>query len=330
MHRIRLAFAAALVLAAFEAAAAIPAEGLSGLPIQSCLGELRRLSDIEGHSDSHNFDLNKRCPDLAKQLAASLHDEDAGSIEIDATSIQGLQDLESFAAGFHHRPLAAEKISLDFDGLEALLADVLVEESSEDGLWEQFLHWLKQYARDDESVEFRRLLEWLEGLDAPPWLGDVILSTSMVLIIVLALIVIGNEVWLSRLWRRIRLKRRIQAHAGTATQARKARAKSVDDLRDLPARQLAAAMLEVVITALAERGWLSSGSSRTNGELIRQIGQRRNDLADSFTRLVNGIERIIYGDRSPDDETRQGLIDTAAELVERARSAPTATSASAR
>ena len=91
MHRFRLAFAGALVFAAFEVGAAIPGEGLAALPIQSCLGELHRLSDAEGHSESHNFDLNKRCPDLARQLAASLRDGDAGSIEIDATSIQGLR-----------------------------------------------------------------------------------------------------------------------------------------------------------------------------------------------------------------------------------------------
>lgn len=330
MHRFRLAFAGALVFAAFEVGAAIPGEGLAGLPIQSCLGELHRLSDAEGHSESHNFDLNKRCPDLARQLAASLRDGDAGSIEIDATSIQGLRDLASFAAGFHHRPPSAKKLSLDFDGLEALLAEVLVEESTEPGFWEQFLHWFKQYARDDESVEFRRLFEWLEGLDPPPWLGDAIVNTSVVLIVLLALAVVGNELWLSGLWRRIRFKRRIQAQAGTAHPARKLRPKSLDELRHLPARQLAAAMLEVVTTELAERGWLSSGSSRTNGELVRQIGQRQHDLAASFTRLVNGIERIIYGDRSLDDETRQGLIATASELVKRARSAPTATSASAR
>ena len=94
---------------------------------------------------------------------------------------------------------------------------------------------------------------------------------------------------------------------------------SLDELRGLPPRQLAAAVLEIVTTALADRGWLSASSSLTNGELVRQIGQRHSDLAGSFASLVNAIENVIYGDRLPDDAARQRLVLTAAELIARTR-----------
>lgn len=321
-----LALAGALAFAASGAGASVPRSGLPGDLIRSCLTELRELSHAEGHSGAHNFDLNKRCPQLVEQLALSLDVGEIGSVEIDATSIEGLRDLQSFAAGFDRQPASPEKFSPDFDGLDALLTDVLVEERISDSLWERFLRWLEQYGKDSESAELKRFLDWLEELDAPPWLADVILKTSVVLIVLLALMVIGNELRLAGVLHRLRRPRKLKAPAGTPEAPPKSRVMSLNQLRGLPPRQLAAAVLEIVTVTLANRGWLSSNSSLTNGELVRQIGQRQGGLAGSFTSLVNGIEKIIYGDRLPDDEARQRLLVTAGELIERARDGSTAAS----
>ena len=319
-----LAFAGALALAASEAGASVTPGGLPGDLIRACLAELGELSDAEGHSDSREFDLSKRCPRLAEQLASWLNVGDIGSVDIDATSVEGLRDLQSFAAGFDRRLESAERFSLDFDRLDALLADVLlVEERTDDSLWERFRRWLQQYAKGGESPGLDRLLQWLEELEAPPWLGDVILKASVVLIVLLALMIIGNEFRLAGVLRRLRRPREPQALAGTPASVPKSRALSLDELRGLPPRQLAAAVMEIVTAALADRGWLSASSSLTNGELVRQIGQRQSSLAGSFTSLVNAIENVIYGDRLPDDEARQRLLVTAAELVERTRGGPT-------
>jgi len=319
MHLSHLALAAALVFAAFEVGASVPRDGLPGDLIHSCLAELRELSDAAGHSSTHNFDLDERCPQLAKRLALSSDAGVPGFVEIDATSIEGLRDLQSFAAGFDREPASSEKFSLDFDGVDALLAEVLVEETIDDSLWEQFLRWLEQYVKDGESANLNRFIDWLEGLDAPPWLGEVILKSSLVLIVLLAVLVVGNEFRVAGVLRRIRRPRKRQASAGAPAAAPKPRETSLEELRGLPPRQLAARALEIVTAAFAERGWLSSSSSFTNGELARQIGERKRDLARPFTRLVTGIEKIIYGDRLPDEGSRQRLIDSAGELIESAR-----------
>ena len=330
MHLSHLALAAALVLAVSEVGASAPRDSLPGDLIHSCLAELRALSDGAGYPNSHGFDLDERCPKLAKRLVAS---RDAGAVafvEVDAMSIEGLRDLQSFAAGFHREPASSESFSLDFDGVDALLADVLVEEAIDDDLWEQFLRWLEEYLKDGESVDLKRFVDWLEDLDAPPWLGEVILKSSLVLIVLLAVVVIGNEFRVAGVLRRIRRPQQRQASAGAPVAARKPRQKSLEELRGLPPRQLAATVLEIVTAAFAERGWLSSGSSFTNGELTRQIGERNADLARPFTRLVTGIEKIIYGDRLPDEDGRQRLIDSAGELIESARVGKSAVPGSAR
>ena len=330
MHLSHLALAAALVFAVSGVAASGSRDGLPGDQIRSCLAELRELSDAAGHSSSHNFDLDERCPQLAKRLASS---SDSGAfwfVDIDATSIEGLRDLQSFAAGFDREPASSEKFSLDFDRVDALLADVLVEETIDDSLWEQFLRWLEQYVKDGESANLDRFVEWLEDLDAPPWLGEVILNSSLALILLLAVLVIGNEFRLAGVLHGIRRPRKRQASAGAPAAAPKPRATSLEELRGLPARQMAATILQIVTAAFAERGWLSSSSSVTNGELARQIGERKRDLARPFMRLVIGIEKIIYGDRLPDEDTRQRLIDSAGELIESAGGGVSAVSGSTR
>lgn len=319
MRPSHLVFAAFFAIAAFEVDASLTGRDLPVTAIQSCLSDLRRISDAEGHSESHNFNLEKRCPELVKTLAQSLREEDVGVIEIDAVSIEGLHDLASFAAGFNRRPETAGNFNLDFNGLDALLGDVLIENEVDDSVWDRFLRWLEQYVKDDESSEFKRFLDWLDGLDAPPWLGDIIVNTSVVLIVLLALIVVGNELRLSGMLRRPRRKHGAPDRVVSPESSRKPRPKSLDQLRQLPPRELAAAILEIVTAAFAERGWLSSSSSLTNGELVRQIGQRQDSVARSFSSLISGIERIIYGDRSADDETRQRLIDSAGALIEQAR-----------
>ena len=330
MHLSHLALAAALVFTASEVGASVSRDGLPGGLIRSCLAELRELADAAGHSSSHNFDLDERCPQLAERLSSPSDAGVSGFVEIDATSIEGLRDLQSFAAGFDREPASSGKFSLDFDRLDTLLADVLVEETIDHSLWEQFLRWLEQYVKDGESADLSRFFDWLEDLDPPPWLGEVILKSSLALIILLAVLVIGNEFRLAGVLRRIRRPRKRQASTGAPAAAPKPRATSLEELRGLPPRQMAATILEIVTAAFAERGWLSSSSSVTNGELARQIGQRKSDLARPFTRLVIGIEKIIYGDRLPDEDTRQRLIDSAGELIESAGGGASAVSGSTR
>lgn len=320
MRLSRLALAGALAFAASGAGASVSPGGLPGDLIRACLTELRAVSKNDGHSEAHNFNLEERCPRLAASLAASPAITDSAALEIRATSIEGLRDLQSYAGGFHRTP-AAGRFSLDHDGLDALIDEVLIVDEIEDSVWNRFLRWLEQYVKDGASPGLERFAKWLKDLDAPPWLGDVLLKGSIVLIVLLAIIVVGNEIRLSGVLRRKWRPRKVETQPTESSPKPRTPITSLDALRGLPPRQLAAGILEFVTTAFVERGWLSSSTSLTNGELVRQIGRRKSSLAGTFTGLVNGIEKIIYGDRLPDDAARQQLLDAATELVEDARSA---------
>ena len=301
------------------AACAAEASGLAGnLPraqIDACLGRLGELTAAEDRPASHAYNLEKHCPELAAGLASSFDVGDRSSLNVEAVSIEGLLDLQAYAAGFDSQQATSVAFSPNYESLDSLLAEILVEERIDDSLFDRLVHWLESYFRDGESPKLEKFFDWLTDLDAPPWLGELILKTSIVLIVLLALMVVGNELRLAGVMRRVRRPRDRQMRGEKAEPVPRARRLSFDELRDLPARRMAAAVLELVTESFAERGWLSSNSSLTNGERVEQMAERHGELAGRFSDIVRAIEEVVYGDRLPGEEARAWLLASAGELI---------------
>jgi hypothetical protein len=223
---------------------------------------------------------------------------DSAALEIGAINVEGLRDLLSYSSGFNRKP-AAERFSPDHGGLGALIDEVLIVAETEDGVWDRFLRWLEQYVRDGASPGLERFAKWLKDIDAPPWLGDVLLKGSIVLIVLLAIIVVGNEIRLSGLLRRKWRPRKAKTEAAAPSPEPRPPIASLDELRGLPTRQLAAGILEYVTAVFAERGWLSSSTSLTNGELVREVSRRKSSLAGPFIGLVIGETRRASNSSTP-------------------------------
>jgi len=319
MSSIRLVVAVLIATAAVESGAYVSPADISRADIQSCIATLRGLPGTGDHPELETFDLRRRCPALARELETLLFEESTPGVDTSAISIEGLRDLAAIVDGFRPTTDASNDFNLDFESLDALLDDVLVEKTSEDSYWDRFLRWLEQHLRDQDSPQLGRFLDWLEGVDAPPWLGEFLIKASTVLIVLLALIVVGNELRLSGMPRRRRRQQskpsRPLADAGTG----KARAVTFDALRGLPPRALAAAIVEIVTAAFAERGWLSRSESLTNGELVRQVQENQSAIGPPFAALLGAIETIVYGDRVPDEESRRRLIASTDALLARTR-----------
>lgn len=324
MYAVHFAIAAVLTFTAFTVDASTTHGDLPKNQIDACLSRLDELSVAQDRSVTYTFDLNAQCPRLATALGSSFDTGDRGSLSIDAVSIEGLRDLRAFAVGFEP-PASGPTFSPDFDGLDALLSELLVEERIDDSLFDRFVHWLERYVKDGEAPKLERFLSWLESLDAPLWLGELILKSSIVLIVLLALMVVGNELRIAGVLRRIRQPRAREVRGATKESVPKRHRHSFHELPHLPPRRLATAALELVTAAFVERGWLSSSSSLTNGELVEQVALRRGDLAERFSEIVNAMEQVIYGDQLPDEKMRQWLVTSVGELVTLASGGPRST-----
>jgi hypothetical protein len=136
--------------------------------------------------------------------------------------------------------------------------------------------------------------------------------------------VIGNELRLSGVLRRYRRAQKMPATGTDFDAVSPAHARSIDEIRGLPPRELAAAALKIVTDAFAARDWVSPSVSLTNGELVRQVGKRQPGLSNAFGALVSAIETVIYGDHTANEEERNHLLESTARLMERARQGPRA------
>lgn len=315
----RLVVAVLLATAAMEAGASVSLSDLSRSTIQSCIAALRDLSRDGERPELEPHDLDKHCPTLARDLKDLTGGEALSDMDIDAVSVEGVRDLAAIVDGFHRSAGASRSVDLDFDGLDALLDDVLIEKTSQIDYWDRFLRWLEEHLRDEDSPRLGQFLDWLEDLDAPPWLGEVLIKTSTVLIVLLALVVVGNELRLSGMPRQRRRGSAKRLRPVASEGAGEARVVRFEELPGLPSRALAAAAAEMVTAAFAERGWLSRSASLTNGELIGQVRERRRAAARPFEDLLDAVESIVYGDRDLDDESRRRLVADAGTLLGDAR-----------
>ncbi|MDX1434112.1 MAG: DUF4129 domain-containing protein [Gammaproteobacteria bacterium] len=276
--------------------------------LRACLASL----DASGEE---SIDLASRCPHAARHVASASHAGLVEGLSGETVGREALRDLialsESFAAPAH----ASAAAGLDFAGLDALLDEVLIEEDTDVGWWERFLQWLKSKLPEDSGADYDWIVDWLEDLDVPEWLTDLIYHGSVVALIVLALFVVANEVRASGILRR-RWRRGRATRAATQEAAAQVAPRGLDELAGLAPRARAAAVLALVVRHLAERGWIAERASLTTGELEREVARTRRALASPFHQLVAVVESVVYGDRDPDPATERALLVNARALLE--------------
>jgi hypothetical protein len=310
-----LALAGAVLLAACgELGAAEPPARVPERLFRHCL-ETLEAADKEDQS----HDLRWHCPDLAARLTPLVARGDLGAFRIEEAGIRGLRDVQAFEGTYAEQLSLPEGVALDHAGLDELLSDVLIDNREEDSWWDRFVRWMQEHLRDSDTGDYRWLADWLDNLKLPDWVGELLLKGSIVLIVLLAILVVGNELRVAGVFRRSWRKRRPDTVDSGEVRAEALRPRSLQELGGLPPKQLAAAALAVVVDALAERDWVTADSSFTNGELVGQLSRRHAVLTEPFARLVRGVERIVYGDRAPESTERSELLGNADAILTQAR-----------
>jgi len=322
MRRVFLALAGPLLLGiGGPAGGAGPFGEYASGDVEACLQALPGSVDEEAGT----HDLSGYCPGLAARIAAAAGAGKLSGVSPSAASRAELRDLGAFAASFERDPALPTGAALDFEGLDALLADVLVEEDDDEGPWRRLLEWLEQRMGDGGSGDFGWLVDFLESISPPVWVWELIYKGLVVLIIVLALVVVGNEARISGLLRGRRHRGRAGGPVERDESPRASGPRTFDELRSLPPRARAGALLTLVVAGLCERGWLSAGPSDTNGELLAQLRRRHASMTAAFGSLVRSVESVVYGDRELDPGEQDHMLATARDILEEsARTTPTA------
>jgi hypothetical protein len=284
--------------------------------LNACIASRSVAEDEEDYQN--RFKLSDHCPNVISALTKipakdlfdkALHDE---------TSLDQLRDIAALFDSYH--ATSKDNQRLDYKGLQGLLASTLVSSPKpKTAWWHQLIEWVREWLKrkltENGNNDVRWLIALLQWLTPSKTIVNLMFKNSIILILVLAIIVIANELRALdlRYWRLRRKTTSLDIEA-TNAQARQANV-SWDEVLRLPPGSQPTALLRFVIGILIERGLLPNNHSLTNRELLKRLHAEDPTKAESFQCLMVHAESTLYGDQSVAQIEVQGLFRTAHALV---------------
>ncbi len=246
--------------------------------------------------------LENTCPELAAQLAAHPM---AGVLarDPDRRGVNDIRGIEKFTAFYRD---AESRSAPGRDALQRALDGLETELEREMSLREQFWAWVARTF----FPEGANLPDWLEGVSVSEEFFVNTFIALLVLIVLLALGLVGNELRYARFRGRRRHASDWSLEAGVAQ-----RPLSWEDLASLPLPQQPGALLTLVLGELAEQGQLQSRVSATHRDLAAQAGSLQQ--GDRLVLLCRAAERSAYGGWNPSSEDVATLKGQAQQLLNR-------------
>ncbi len=292
----------------------VPSPGLAQDPVDRlnrCINS--QFQAGQAAEINRELDLIDSCPDLAGDdgiLRVDSLDQRIGPI----TSLNELLDARRFLRDLQARPperFKADRASLQ----ETLDALELEEQTSALGLWEEFLAWLTELLETEGEDDWGWLTDFLESLSVPGWVGKLIYYGSIAVILILAALIVINELralgaarWLP--------KRRIETQAASGERPHGPVASlQWSDIQRLPLSQQPSAIVRLLIHTLIAQGIVPDNMSYTNYEFLRLLRTHDPERARGFGAVVAKAEPALYGSGVLQPEEAQSLARTAARIA---------------
>ena len=281
-------------LGAPSALAVADAAAEVGRRLERCLGALD--ASVEPLPPYRRLILEEVCPGLARAVA-ELPEADSLSPPLDQqTTPNQLQDLRALLVAYRSPPASVERF--DFAGLPELLARTLaVEPTPPVSWWQRFKDWVAKKLRGSSPSDFRWLTEFLESLDPPDWLADLVLRASIAVVLLLALAVVVNELRAANLSSWLQRRSRAQRTSHMAVTNGPA-GLTWKDVASLPPGQQSAALLWLVLQELIGRGLLPDDLSLTNREMLARLGTAARVHEAPFAELAAAADAVLFGNRA--------------------------------
>lgn len=274
-----------------------------------------RFDEERAPSINQSFQLSQACPllktALSKQGSALPMQEDIG----DDTSLNQLMDLQSLLRASKAAVPATTKF--DFPGLKPLLASTLIAgPKPKVDWWQRFKEWMEaKLAQKDQTGDIDWLIKFLEKIVPPQWVAELMFKGAIGLILLLALVVIGNELragggsfkWRNRLFARPQF--------GSRATMPKIAIPTLAGVQSLPLQQRPAALLKLVIYTLIERAMLPGNAGLTNRELSASLKRKEQPYGSAFEHFILTLDPILYGGRQVNAIEMEALLQESRDLL---------------
>jgi hypothetical protein len=239
-------------------------------------------------------ELEESCPGIERALTRSGYVGFISESEADELTRYSLADLQHFAAR-DRQPSADHSAEADVAKLAPILGS-LKEEQQVDRpltLLERFKRWLNGLMQRSQQDQESWLSRWLRDFDVSEGVTRTIVYMSIALILLIAILVIANELRAAGVFRR-RERRRAAALEPAGGSPHLSHATLVD-LERVPAAERPALLLRVLVNTLVNSGRLRNAKSLTHRELGARAAFDAVDQRQSFNRVASLSERILYG-----------------------------------
>ena len=278
--------------------------------IDQCIASAKKSQKNVG--EKRKVELDFYCPGLTQRIRQSRIAANL-SFEFDsASSISELRDLRQFLRQYQ-RPVSPGVYRYNYGQLDLLLKDILKKEPEKsDGLWERFGEWVKQFLPEIDQEQLDRLEKFVQSISIPEWLGKIIFYVSGGIILASAFWIIFRE-W--RYYRRIgAYEKLVRIGSGPDGVLVSHQSLTLDELAGLPLHRKLPALLGWLIAYLMDRGDLPANHSLTNRELLRVLRKQGSTDSAYFSDLVSESERVVYGNRAPDQDQVDRLVAVARSM----------------
>lgn len=282
-----------------------------------------RFTEGEASQINDEFNIAEVCPELFEHV---LHNDTLQQFDPppeDISSINQLLDVKYLLSQRVNQDEAIYTVA-DSDFLQQFRDNNDFDNKPvELGLWDRFLAWLKERYKDreDSGTDWSWLIEFLENGSMPEWLSDTLYYLAIGLIILLAGLIVFNELRAANLGK---LRKHRKKKASNLWQEGLATIDELDwhSIGKLPLQQQPGAMLRFVIDDLIDRGWLTDNRSRTNREMWRELRRKHARTASQFDHAISLAERSVYGDETLDNAQVEALYQAAHSIVGKQENKP--------
>jgi hypothetical protein len=277
-----------LLVLLLAAVASQEAAGEDARPaIDACLATLDPAVDTDYHH------IAARCPGLEPALARSASaawllkgwNRDAAD---NLLSPEGLRELRELLSRAEAAPQAAHAPRVS--SLAAVLARLPAADAAPLGWWARFKQWLREALRPDPQRAAGGWLRRLFGdLGAPQAVVDVIVWSSLAVVVALALAVLTNELRVAGL-----LRRRPRSTQAAATGATGAASLTLADLERLEPSEQPQLLWQLLTARLGEQERLPPAGALTVREVLKAARLAREADREPLTLLAAVCERLRF------------------------------------
>ena len=271
-------------------------------------------------------DLDAECPGLEPALVDAGFAPFISETQSAELTSAALSDLAQLRDHYQQSPAMP---ALQIDQVAQIARELEQVKAARALTWQERLsQWVRQLFGRHQSEGSSWLAEWLRNKSLPQKVTDAIVAGLIVLVIVLALVVLINELRAAGMLR----KRGAGKAAGLADSGSMASTLrlSFADISAAPLRDQPSLLLQLVVSALVDAGRLPAARSLTHRELAPRAQFDDAAQREQFSMLAVGAERARYGRDVPAATQIEALLadgralhaQIAASRVDRAGDSP--------